>query len=151
MLQRMLLAGGQARLHAGFRRRRAEVKVRSIKAQQWAPVDTTRPKDVRSQAGVYQSGNRLLAVNRPVSEDEPEILDSDATRKSYLAASPVQTLQEKPFRKPGQLQGEVWRMFVFAMLLFLLAEAILILPPRRAAPASVAAPAKTREREAQLV
>jgi len=61
----------------------------------------------------------------------------------------VQTLQERHL-ETGQLQGEIWRVFVFAMLLFLLAEAVLILPPRRVAPGQTAAPAKTKQREAQL-
>jgi hypothetical protein len=42
----------------------------------------------------------------------------------------VQTLQERHF-EIGQLQGEIWRFFIFAMLLFLIAEGILILPARQ--------------------
>ena len=89
-----------------------------------------------------------LAVNRPASEDEPEIIDSDEARKLF-GDLPVQALEERHL-DTGQLQGEIWRVFVFAMLLFLLAEAILILPPRRVAPGQTAAPAKTKQREAQL-
>jgi hypothetical protein len=44
----------------------------------------------------------------------------------------VQTWEERRF-DVGQLQGEVWRMFVFAMLAFLIVEGILIMPaPRQA-------------------
>jgi hypothetical protein len=147
MLQRMLLAGGQ-RLQPVSAVACGELSAVD-QARQWAAVDSTEAKDIRSQAGVYRSGNRLLAVNRPASEDDPEIIDSDQARKLF-GDLPVQTLQERNL-ETGQLQGEIWRVFVFAMLLFLLAEAILILPARRAAPPQTAAPAKTKQREAQLV
>ncbi len=147
MLQRMLLAGAQ-RLQPASATDCGELSAVD-QARQWAPVDSTEPKDIRSQAGVYRSGNRLLAVNRPASEDEPEIIDMDEARRLF-GDLPVQTLQERHL-DTGQLQGEIWRVFVFAMLLFLLGEAILILPPRRAAPAQPAAPAKAKQREAQLV
>jgi hypothetical protein len=146
MLQRMLLAGGQ-RLQPVSAAACGELSAVD-QARTWAPVDSTEPKDIRSQAGVYRSGNRLLAVNRPASEDEPEIIDSDEARKLF-GDLPVQALEERHL-DTGQLQGEIWRVFVFAMLLFLLAEAILILPPRRVAPGQTAAPAKTKQREAQL-
>ena len=43
----------------------------------------------------------------------------------------MQSLQERHF-EIGQLQGEIWRVFAFAMLLFLIVEGILILPARPA-------------------
>jgi len=98
-------------------------------SQQWLPVDSTEHKDIRFQAGVYRSGERLIAVNRPAAEDEPEILDSDETKKLF-GDLPFQTLQEKR-AETGALQGEIWRVFVFAMLLFLIGEGILILPTRK--------------------
>jgi hypothetical protein len=42
----------------------------------------------------------------------------------------------------GQLQGEIWRVFVVIMLLFLIGEGILILPSRR-----VAAPTTHKRQE----
>jgi hypothetical protein len=147
MLQRMLLEGGR-RLQPVSAVACGELSAVD-QARQWLSVDSTEPKDIRSQAGVYRCGNRLLAVNRPASEDDPEIIDSDEARKLF-GDLPVQTLEERRL-ETGQLQGEIWRVFVFAMLLFLVAEAILILPPRRPAPGPMAAPAKTKQREAQPV
>jgi hypothetical protein len=147
MLQRMLLAGGR-RL-----RQVSEVACGELsavdQARQWTPVDSTGAKDIRTQAGVYRSGDHFLAVNRPASEDDPEIIDSDQARKLFGDIS-VQTLQEQHL-ETGQLQGEVWRVFVFAMLLFLLAEAILVLPPRRRpTPIRTTGPGKMKQREAQV-
>jgi hypothetical protein len=147
MLQRLLLAGAQ-RLQPVSSVACGELSAVD-QARQWTPVDSIEPRDIRSQAGIYRSGSRLLAVNRPASEDEPEILSPDETRKLF-GDMPVQTWQEMHL-ETGQLQGEIWRVFVFAMLLFLLAEGILILPPRPAAPRQATPPAKTRQREEQLV
>jgi hypothetical protein len=147
MLQRLLLSGAQ-RLQPVSAVACGELSAVD-QARQWTSVDSTEAKDIRSQAGVYRLGNRLLAVNRPESEDEPEILSSDQARKLF-GDLPVQTFQEKDV-ETGQLQGEVWRVFVFAMLLFLLAEAILILPPRQAARVQTPTPTPSKKREAQLV
>jgi hypothetical protein len=147
MLQRLLLAGGQ-RLQPISAVACGELNAVD-QARQWTPVDSVKSRDIRTQAGVYRSGNRLLAVNRPAAEDEPEILAPDETRKLF-GDMPVQTLQERHL-DTGPLQGEIWRVFVFAMLVFLLAEAVLILPPPPGARQQKPVPKNTRQREEQLV
>jgi hypothetical protein len=77
------------------------------------------------QSGVYQAGNRLLAVNRPAIEDEPERLDSIRATKLF-GDLPTQFWQETTVRT--DMQGEIWRLFLFGMLIFLLIEGWLILP-----------------------
>ncbi|HEY3861241.1 MAG TPA: BatA domain-containing protein [Verrucomicrobiae bacterium] len=127
MLQRMLQAGGR-RLQQASSVACGELEAADA-ARQWVSVDSARPKDIRFEAGIYRSGERLLAVNRPPAEDDPDVLDTDEARKLF-APLPVQLLQEQHF-DAGQLQGEIWRVFVFAMLLFLIGEGILILPAPR--------------------
>jgi hypothetical protein len=145
LLQRLLVAGGR-RLQQVSSAACGELDAVDL-ARQWVSVDSTRQKDIRTEAGVYRCGDRLLAVNRPAAEDVPDIIDADQARKLF-GGLPVQTLEE---RRPeaGQLQGEVWRLFVFAMLLFLIAEGILILPPRVAAPIPGGAAPRPRQREEQ--
>jgi hypothetical protein len=147
MLQRMLLAGGRRLQQA------SEVACGELsavdQARQWVTVDSTKTKDIRTQAGVYRSGDHFIAVNRPASEDDPEIIDSEQARKLF-GDLPVQTLQEQHL-EVGQLQGEIWRLFVFAMLAFLLAEGLLILPPRRKPRIQTSESGKPKPREAQLV
>ena len=82
-------------------------------------------RDPKLHAGVYQSGSRFLAVNRPSSEDEPERLDADAATKLF-GDLPTQFWQETAAKT--DLQGEIWRIFLFGMLIFLLIEGWLILP-----------------------
>jgi hypothetical protein len=145
MLQRLLLAGG---------RRLQQVSTVACgelgavdQARQCVSLDSTTPKDIRWEAGVYRAGDRLIAVNRPAAEDDPEIIDSDEARKLF-GDLPVQTWQEHPFGA-SQLQGEIWRLFAFAMLLLLIAEAILILPAQPPPPDPARPAPKTARREEQ--
>jgi hypothetical protein len=100
-------------------------------------VDSQEPKDIRFQAGVYKSGDHLMAVNRPAVEDDPEIADSGEIKKLF-GDVPLQMFQERRV-ETGQLQGEIWRLFLFLMLLLLLGEGLLILPGKMpgAAPSAV--------------
>jgi hypothetical protein len=144
MLQRLLVAGGRRLQQASFA---ACGELSSLDlARPWISVDSTRQKDIRFESGVYRSGDRLLAVNRPAAEDEPDVLDSDEARKLF-GGLPVQTLEERRM-EAGPLQGEVWRVFVFAMLLMLIGEGLLILPARAPAPnPPVGAPTPPRREE----
>jgi len=147
LLQRLLVAGGR-RLQQVSSVACGELDAVEL-ARQWVSVDSTRQKDIRTEAGVYRCGDRLLAVNRPAAEDTWDIIDPDQAR-GLFGGLQVQMLQE---RRPdtGQLQGEIWRLFVYAMLLFLIAEGILILPARAPAPIPARSSPKPREREEQLV
>ena len=62
--------------------------------------------------------------------------------KKVFGGLPLQMLQERPV-DTGQLQGEIWRLFLFFMLLLLVGEGLLILPGKRPGPAKGAAPMKT--------
>jgi hypothetical protein len=145
MLQRLLLAGAR-RLQQVSTVACGELSAVD-QARPWVSVDSTAPKDIRFQAGVYRAGDRLIAVNRPSAEDDPDIIDSDQTRKLF-GDLPVQTWREHEFGF-GQLQGEIWRLFAFAMLLLLIAEAILILPAKPQPPGTARPSSRTAQREEQ--
>lgn len=128
MLQRLLQAGGQRLQKAGAI---ACGELSSVDAvQTWAALDTRLPKDIRFHAGVYQAGERLLAVNRPVAEDDPETVEQEKLSGIFGGVT-FQLFQDERSRNDA-LQGEFWRIFLFAMLMFLLVEAWLILPARSA-------------------
>ena len=85
-------------------------------------------------------------MNRPAIEDDLEVVEtSEATR--LFSDLPFQMLQERRTQNDS-LQGEVWRLFVFAMLAFLIAEGILILPARTVN-SSAAAPRPTAKPPAE--
>jgi hypothetical protein len=101
-------------------------------AQPWVAIDTTDAKDIRTQAGIYKSADRLLAVNRPPSEDDPEIVDPDQIKKLF-GDLPLQLFQDRR-QDTTRLEGEIWRLFVFGMLLLLIGEGYLLLPAKRKEP-----------------
>lgn len=126
MMQRLLQAGSR-RLEQNFTIACGELSVVD-QTRRWEPVDAPGSKEIRTQSGVYRSGERLLAVNRPKAEDDPEMLDAAEAERLFGPLS-VQTLQERR-SAVDKLQGEIWRVFLFGMLVFLVVEGVLILPAR---------------------
>jgi hypothetical protein len=126
MMQRWLLMGSQRLQQASFvacgQMSAAEKK------KKWMPVDSTAGRDPALEAGVYRAGERLLAVNRPAAEDERAILDTSQVSQLFGALS-FQMLEDR-HSSNTPLQGEIWRMLLFGMLLFLLVEGLLVLPGR---------------------
>lgn len=143
MLQRLLQTGAR-RLNQETMAACGELSALD-RAKQWISTDGTIGKNVALQAGVYRSGERLLAVNRPAAEDERALLTADSAR-NLLAPLPLQLLQERAARTDA-LQGEIWRLFLFGMLVFLFFEAWLVLPPKRAAVTDPLTAPSARERE----
>ena len=70
----------------------------------------------------------MIAVNRPAREDEREVVEA-AKAKMLLGRVPIQLFDEQR-QGTARIQSELWRIFLFAMALFLLVEAFLILPDR---------------------
>jgi hypothetical protein len=127
MVQRMLQSGAR-RLQNAVMVTCGELPV-GLAQMAWTPVSATEARDPRLQAGVYKSGNRFLAVNRPIAEDAPERMDS-ARATALFGDLPAQVFRDVGTRA-DQLQGEIWRLFLFGMLIFLLVEGWLILPQTR--------------------
>ena len=96
----------------------------------WTSLDAAgQYKDVRSQAGVYRNGSRLIAVDRPAAEDDPDHVSPEAAR---LLFTPLHAfLFETHGGNAESLQGEIWRALLFAMLVFLAGESWLSLPAAR--------------------
>ncbi len=125
MFQR-LIATGARRLNSGVMMECGEGAARD--GEKWTRVDDSSPGNPRFQAGVYRWENRFIAVNRPAAENDPGALSEDQARRLFRDV-PFQLLQERG-RTGDRLQGEIWRVFVTLLLLFLMAEGILILPPK---------------------
>lgn len=95
-------------------------------ARQWTPLHGRDTADIRFDAGVYRSGERVVAVNRPPAEDGAEILEA-AAAQALFGSLPLQMLEQRGAVGEA-LQGEIWRLLLGGMLLFLLVEGFLILP-----------------------
>lgn len=70
---------------------------------------------------------RLLAINRPISENESNPIDEE-TVAGILEGVEYREIRDE-LGSGDSLLSEVWRAFLVAMALALLAEAILCLPP----------------------
>jgi hypothetical protein len=77
-------------------------------------------------AGVYESQGRLLAVNRPAAEDAAEVV-ADAEVESLFQGLSFNRFQQKAGGL-GSIVEEVWRLFLIAVVLALVAEGLLCLP-----------------------
>lgn len=124
MIQRLLQLGarrlGQATMIAC-----GELSV-ADRSQIWKAIDTDEPRDILLNAGLYQTGDRILAVNRPFAENDSESLSADQATRLF-GNLPIHLSAQKT-AATAALEGEVWRLFLFGMLAFLLIESWLILP-----------------------
>ncbi len=80
------------------------------------------------EAGGSEADRRLLALNRPESEDDARVLGADAL-ETLLAGVDYRRIDDT-VGSGASLASEIWRAFLVAMALALLAEAALCLPPR---------------------
>jgi hypothetical protein len=105
--------------------------------RQWrrlAGADGAISTEYASQPGVYQSGDRLLAVNRPIAEDSARVLPAPKVAGLFqgLDFSRVDDSADNA----GSLIQEIWRLFLISMIVAMLVEAGLCLP-KPARPAGV--------------
>lgn len=147
MVQRMMAAGAR-RVNNAVMTDTSELAAREV--ADWDRVNdrSTAPSDPRLHAGVYNVAGRFVAVNRPASENSiTRLTETDARR----------LFQDLPFRMheergtgSDRLQGEIWRIFVTLMLLFLIAEGLLILPTVAPKPVSARTKQRTAEQSAEV-
>jgi hypothetical protein len=99
----------------------------------WQPVEPRNATAIREElplhAGIFSSGDRLIALNRPPGEDEPQTL-SPAEVNDLFAGLDFQALNDT-LENGRNLTNEVWRTFLVLVALALVSEALLCMPPRR--------------------
>ncbi len=81
------------------------------------------------QPGVYADGERLVAVNRPVEEDDPARVQDDRLESLFGDLDFIRF--DAAAGRDGGLVQEVWRLFVIAMISAMIIEAGLSLPRRQ--------------------
>jgi Aerotolerance regulator N-terminal len=82
--------------------------------------------DYASQPGVYQSGDRLLAVNRPVAEDLAPVLTAPRVAGLFTGLDFIRV--DDSADNASSLIQEIWRLFLVAMMAAMVFEAALCLP-----------------------
>ena len=78
-------------------------------------------------AGIQKLGERTLAINRPASEDIPDIIESSALT-TLLEGTDFSLFEDTSNSGRENVSRGIWRGFLLAMLFFLLSEALLCLP-----------------------
>jgi hypothetical protein len=81
--------------------------------------------------GIYQSGERLLAVTRPPAEDLAPVLSADRTTGLFRGLDFARV--DDQAGNVSSLIQEVWRLFLVAMMVAMAVEAGLCLPRPRPA------------------
>ncbi len=79
-------------------------------------------------AGVYATDGRLMAVNRPASEDATEVVPDRDVDALFQGVSFSRFEQKAGDR--GTIVEEVWRLFLVGVLVALVVEGLLCLPTR---------------------
>jgi hypothetical protein len=82
------------------------------------------------QAGVYQAGERLMAINRTIAEDQAPVLSADRVAELFKDLD-FTRVDDQAGGTAGLIQ-EIWRMFLMLMLVAMLVEAALCLPRKAA-------------------
>ncbi|MEC8973582.1 MAG: hypothetical protein VX509_06645 [Verrucomicrobiota bacterium] len=128
MLQRLLAAGSQ-RLQRDSVAECGQVGASDLQLD-WRSAETGQLGNVQTQAGVYKNGDRWLVVNRPAAEDKFKRVEDSAVAGLFgtLSFQQYSAVAVWAKRDDTALQGEIWRLILFLMLLALLVEAWLIRP-----------------------
>ena len=101
----------------------------SDSAEQWQRLSGSEDglsTELQCHAGVFSSGEKLLAVNRPVREDDDKQL-ADSTLKELFRGLDFTRVDDRAGNASALIQ-EIWRMFLTVMLLSLVLEAALCVP-----------------------
>lgn len=119
MVQRLFTAGGLRLAPPALAT--AGVWTPPDDGETWTAVETDRRRDWRWQAGVYSSGARRVALNRPEIEDLPDTLDR-ARLPDLLRGVPLTVLAGALDMKADRLQSEIWPAMLAVVMLFMCAE-----------------------------
>lgn len=99
----------------------------------WEPLATSSELVLLSarpfQAGAYRHQDRLVALNRPPSEDQAGVLNDGALERLFSGLN-YRKVEDRVGNRAA-LASEIWRAFLLAMAAALLLEAWLCLPERR--------------------
>lgn len=92
---------------------------------------TPQPASMRPwMSGVYQADGKLLAINRPAVEDRPAILPADEINKLFSGLD--FNLIDGLSPETTALASEVWKSLAVLIVLALMCEAGLTMPPKHA-------------------
>ena len=101
----------------------------------WRPVEQKEHGEVvlsaslPLRAGIVTAKDQIIALNRPLSEDQPDALSTPELNELFTGLDfrvLTDTLEDS-----RSLTNEIWRTFLIAAAIALLGEALLCMPPKR--------------------
>lgn len=95
--------------------------------------------DATFSAGVYRLGERVIAANLPAAEYDPLALQTTELKPLFEGVR-YSTFEDTATSTVDSEEREIWKLFLAAVLFFLIAEALLCLPKASAAIAKNRAP-----------
>ncbi len=122
MVQRLLALGGQRLLPPALATV-GEWKP-ADENELWTSVETDGRRDWRWNAGVYQSGARKVALNRPGSEDLLDTVPRERLNE-MLKGVKLTVMADALALKADRLQSEIWPAMIIMAMLFMCAEMLL--------------------------
>ena len=94
-----------------------------------ARIDDFSTESSESHAGVFRFGDRTLAINRPLGEDELLIAGKEEL-DTMLEGTNYRLLDQAGQASDPSLSTDMWRAFLIAVLFFIISEALLCLPKK---------------------
>jgi hypothetical protein len=90
----------------------------------WASVETDRRRDPRWHSGVYKKADRLIALNRPETEEVTDFIDAAAVKK-LLPNAKMEVMSDALTMKADRLTSEIWPLMIVATMVFMVLEMLL--------------------------
>jgi hypothetical protein len=138
-IQRILALGAE-RFDASFLTEVGSDTASPIPGEIRPRVDEYSKENNDHVAGVFTVNNRITAINRSFSEDDPEITTKE-NLDAMLEGTNYRLLDQAGKTQDPSLNTNVWRAFLLAMLFFLISEALLCLPKKSTASTTTPRPA----------
>ncbi len=129
-IQRILALGAE-RFDASFLTEVGSEILNPIPGEVRTRLDDYSKENHDHAAGIFTVNNRTTAINRPVSEDDPEITTKE-NLDAMFEGTDYRLLDQAGQNQDPSLSTNVWRLFLLAMLFFLISEALLCLPKKNA-------------------
>ena len=130
MLQRALAEGARSLTWASQREASPGVLADRSRWELVAPTEDDPGVSQRElNAGVHRDGDYWTALNRSLAEDRSQVTPVGAVDELFAGLSYERI--DDAVGDRSSLASEIWRLFLMAMILALLAEAVLCMPERR--------------------
>lgn len=129
LVQRMI-GSGNARFGSAFSAFTGSINAQTAAQETLTRLDSyaqSTSSNAPYESGVWQIGDRTLATNRPIAEDQWKTV-SNSQLATLLEGTPYKLFEDKG--QSDTLAQEIWQTFLIIMLALLITEAILCLQPK---------------------